>query len=77
MLAITPAECDESQSKFDTLLLPYTPFAAKTDHGHVYTGILTDEDLLVENFPTCRSERTKRICSFCKLAQKNIKQRNS
>ncbi|AZQ64241.1 CHASE2 domain-containing protein [Flammeovirga pectinis] len=43
VMASAPADWNKDKAMFDTLNLPYAPFVANTDHGHVFTGVLTDE----------------------------------
>ncbi|ANQ50766.1 CHASE2 domain-containing protein [Flammeovirga yaeyamensis] len=52
VMATMPDNWNVETNEFDTLKLPYAPFAAKTDHAHVYTGILTDEEFTTwRDFP--------------------------
>ncbi|WP_082795987.1 CHASE2 domain-containing protein [Flammeovirga sp. SJP92] len=44
VMATSPDKWNPEISKFDTLLMSYAPFVATTDHAHVFTGVLTDED---------------------------------
>lgn len=44
VIATMPSEWNKTTSVFDTLNMPYAPFAVETDHAHVFTGVLTDDD---------------------------------
>ncbi|NLR95006.1 CHASE2 domain-containing protein [Flammeovirga agarivorans] len=72
VMATMPDDWDLNRNEFDTLVMPYAPFAARTDHGHVYTGILTDEDFTTwRNFPTyIEVDGKKEYALSVKLAQK-------
>ncbi|OHX67538.1 CHASE2 domain-containing protein [Flammeovirga pacifica] len=72
VMATMPDEWNVENNQFDTLHLPYAPFTAKTDHGHVYTGILTDEDFTTwRDFPTyVEINGKKEYALSVRLAQK-------
>lgn len=52
VIATMPSEWNKTTSVFDTLNMPYAPFVAQTDHAHVFTGVLTEEDFTTwRDFP--------------------------